>query len=88
MKQDGFPRGWDKKKLGRVLAHYEGQTEEEAVAQDEDAMRSSETVMSVPHDLVPAGAGLWLDEPPSRLVGCRRAHIAWAHARLRSAHCF
>jgi type II secretory pathway component PulC len=59
MKQNDFPRGWDKEKLGRVLAHYEGQTEEEAAAEDEvaaedeDAMRPSETVMSVPHDLVP-----------------------------------
>jgi len=54
MKQDDFPRGWDKEKAARVLAHYEGQTEEEAVAEDEDAMQPSETVMSVPHDLVPA----------------------------------
>ena len=53
MKQDDFPQGWDKEKVQRVLAHYEGQTEEEAVAEDEDAMRPSETVMSVPHDLVP-----------------------------------
>ncbi len=54
MNQDNFPRGWDKNKVERVLAGYEGQTEEEAVAEDEDAMRPSETVMNVPHDLVPA----------------------------------
>lgn len=53
MKQDDFPRGWDKEKVQRVLVHYERQTEEEAVAEDENAMRPSETVMSVPHDLVP-----------------------------------
>jgi hypothetical protein len=53
MKQDDFPRGWDKEKVGRVLAHYEEQTEEEAMAADEDAMQPSETVMSVPRDLVP-----------------------------------
>jgi hypothetical protein len=53
MKQDGFPQEWDKEKVGRVLAHYEGQAGEEAVAEDEDAMRPSDTVMSVPHDLVP-----------------------------------
>jgi len=41
-------------KVESVLAHYEGQTNEQAAAEDEDAMRSSETVMSVPHDLVPA----------------------------------
>jgi hypothetical protein len=53
MDQDDFLRGWDKERVQRALAHYEGQTEEEAVAEDEDAMRPSETVMSVPHDLVP-----------------------------------
>jgi hypothetical protein len=54
MKQDDLPQGWDKEKIGRVLAHYEGQTDEEAVAEDEEAMRPSETVLSIPHDLVPA----------------------------------
>jgi type II secretory pathway component PulC len=53
MKQNDFPIGWDKERVERVVAHYEGQTEEEALAEDEDAMRPSETVMSVPHDLVP-----------------------------------
>ncbi|HXM45139.1 MAG TPA: hypothetical protein VN924_28130 [Bryobacteraceae bacterium] len=53
MKQDAVPRAWDEEKVQRVLAHYEGQTEEEAVAEDVDAMRPSETLMSVPHDLVP-----------------------------------
>lgn len=47
MKQDDFPRGWDKEKVQRVPAHYDGQTEEEAMAEDEDAMRPAETVMSV-----------------------------------------
>jgi hypothetical protein len=51
--QDDIPLGWDKEKVQRVLAHYEGQSEEEAVAEDEDAMRPSETLMSVPPDLVP-----------------------------------
>ena len=37
----------------RVLAHYEGQTEDEALAEDDAAIESSETVMNVPRDLVP-----------------------------------
>jgi len=53
MKQDDFPEGWDSKRVRRVLAHYERQTEDEAVAEDEEGMRPSETVMNVPHDLVP-----------------------------------
>jgi len=38
-----------------VLAHYEEQTEEEAVAEDEAAFEdATQTVMEVPHELVPA----------------------------------
>ena len=35
------------------LAHYEEQTEDDALVEDEAGMESSETVMNVPHDLVP-----------------------------------
>jgi hypothetical protein len=37
----------------KVIAHYEGQTDDEAVAEDEASMKPSETVMVVPRDLVP-----------------------------------
>ena len=37
MKQSEFPAGWDEERVRRVLAHYEQQTEEEAVAEDETA---------------------------------------------------
>ncbi len=37
MKQNKLPLGWDAQKLERVLAHYEDQTEEEAIAEDEAA---------------------------------------------------
>jgi hypothetical protein len=29
-----YPAGWDEARVERVLAHYEGQTEDEAVAED------------------------------------------------------
>ena len=32
-----FPPGWDEERVQRVLAYYESQTEEEAVAEDEAA---------------------------------------------------
>jgi hypothetical protein len=48
-----FPTGWDQRKIKKVLAHYEEQTEEEAVAEDEAGIESSETVMKIPHELVP-----------------------------------
>jgi hypothetical protein len=40
--------------VARVLKHYEEQTEDEAVAEDEAAFaRETETVMKVPSKLVP-----------------------------------
>ncbi len=53
MSQNRFPPGWDEGRVQRLLAHYEGQTEEEAVAEDEASFESSETVMNVPRELVP-----------------------------------
>lgn len=55
MKKSKFPLGWDEERVNRVLAHYESQTEEEAVAEDEAAFETSgQTVMKVPAKLVPA----------------------------------
>jgi hypothetical protein len=49
-----FPPGWDEKRVRRVLEHYESQSEEEAVAEDETAFeRASGTLMEVPSPLVP-----------------------------------
>ncbi len=54
MKQSKFPPGWDAERVKRVLAHYEAQSEEEAVAEDEAAFEASgQTVMEVPTDMVP-----------------------------------
>lgn len=53
MKQDRFPPGWDEERVKKVLAHYESQTEEEALAEDEAAFEAEgQTVMKVPSDLV------------------------------------
>ena len=53
-KQSAFPSGWDEDRVRRVLAHYEEQTEEEAVAEDEAALEDkAQTLMEVPNDLVP-----------------------------------
>ena len=53
MSQSKLPDGWDEDKVQRVLAHYAEQTEDEALAEDEAGIQPSETVMNVPHDLVP-----------------------------------
>lgn len=55
MKQSKFPRGWDEERVRRVLAHYEEQTEAEAVAEDEASFEdTTQAVMEVPRELVPA----------------------------------
>lgn len=55
MKQSKFPPGWDLERVEKVLAHYESQSEEEAVAEDEAAFEiEGQTVMEVPTELVPA----------------------------------
>ncbi len=55
MKQSKFPPGWDGARVQRVLAHYERQSEDEAVAEDEAAAEdSTQTLMEVPRELVPA----------------------------------
>lgn len=52
MRQSTFPKGWDEARVRELLAYYEAQTEEEAVAEDETGVEPSETVMSVPYELV------------------------------------
>ena len=48
MKKSKFPPGWDKKRVERVLSHYEYQSEEEAVAEDETAFETpGHTIMRV-----------------------------------------
>ena len=49
-----FPPGWDEERVRRVLAHYGGQSEEEALAEDEAAFENTkQTTMEVPIELVP-----------------------------------
>jgi hypothetical protein len=55
MKQSKFPPGWNEERVRQVLSHYEQQTEEEAVAEDEAAFESStQTFIEVPNELLPA----------------------------------
>lgn len=54
MKQANFPPGWDEERVRRVLEHYEKQSDEEAVAEDEAVYDSTtHTAMEIPVDLVP-----------------------------------
>ncbi len=52
--QNRYPKGWDKKRVERLLDFYESQTDEEAVAEHEEAHESrTTTLMAIPHELVP-----------------------------------
>ncbi len=55
MRKTRFPPGWNEDRVRKVLEHYEKQSEEEAVAEDEAAFEGqTDTVMKVPCELVPA----------------------------------
>jgi hypothetical protein len=49
-----YPKGLNRRKVQAIIAHYESQTEEQAVAEDEAVYKSNRvTMMGVPVDLVP-----------------------------------
>jgi hypothetical protein len=54
MSEQKFPPGWDEKRVKDLIAHYEGQTEDEEFA-DIEAAREAEdiTLMAIPTALVP-----------------------------------
>ena len=54
MTNKNFLPGWDEERVRRVLAHYETQTEEAAVAEDERAFgERSRSVIEIPIELLP-----------------------------------
>lgn len=54
MTKTPFPAGWDEARVRRVLEHYESQSDEEAVTEDEAAFESTtHTAIEVPVELVP-----------------------------------
>ena len=55
MSQPTYPPGWNEERVKLVLAHYEQQSEEEAVAEDEAAFeKNGKAVMEVPYELISA----------------------------------
>jgi hypothetical protein len=55
MQDSKYPPGWDEDRVRRVMDHYERQSEEEAVAEDEAAFEDeSQAVLEIPKELVPA----------------------------------
>jgi hypothetical protein len=55
MKKNRFPKGWDEKRVKRLLTHYEKQTEEEALVEDEASYEDkSQAIIEIPVQLVSA----------------------------------
>jgi hypothetical protein len=53
MSQNNLPDGWDEDKVQRLIAHYGEQNDDQALLEDEAGVEeSTETVMTVPHELV------------------------------------
>lgn len=48
-----YPEGWNQERVQRVIEHYENQSEEDAIAEDEAAFEQGYTVMQVPLELAP-----------------------------------
>ena len=54
MTRNRFPPGWNQERVQRVLAHYENQSEVEAIAEDEASYEDpSQTYMEIPNKLLP-----------------------------------
>ncbi len=52
--ENKFPPGWDEKRVKKLITHYESQTEEEAIAEDEAVYENDEyTLIEIPNKLVP-----------------------------------
>ena len=49
-----YPEGWNEERVRKVLEHYESQSEDEAVAEDEAAYEDcKQSLVEVPVELVP-----------------------------------
>jgi hypothetical protein len=78
MSSDNFPPGWDQERVRRVLEHYESQSDEEAVAEDEAPFEeTTHTTMKVPVDLVPTVCGA------HRFAHASRGPLHARRARMR-----
>jgi len=69
VQQSKFPPGWDKERIQKVIAHYEQQTEDEAVSEDRETFEhSSQTVIEIPKELVPVVRELIARHPGKKKV--------------------
>lgn len=60
---NNFPPGWDEERVQRLIHHYESQTEEEAIAEDEAAF----AISWAERQELRAELGLPAEPPPARI---------------------
>lgn len=54
MSNNRYPPGWDEQRVRRILDHYDQQSEDEAVAEDEDRYdTATRNVLEVPKEPSP-----------------------------------
>ncbi len=82
MKQNDLPLGWTEDLIQEVIRHYETQTEDEAVAEDEASLHSSSTIsIEVPTELVPVVRDLiarFQNSPAQRQPGSPKRRVVTA----------
>jgi hypothetical protein len=55
MKKNNYPQGWTAQKVKKVFNHYEKQTEDAAMSEDEIAYKDkTKTFIEIPRKLVPS----------------------------------
>ena len=56
MNESRYPAGWDAARVKELIDYYEGLSEDEQVAEDEEAIaeQSGRTVVTIPEELLPA----------------------------------
>ena len=80
MTRNRFPLGWDEKRVRRVLAHYENQSDEAAAAEDAQAFKDKRrTVVEVPVELLPVIRGLIELVPGKR----RKPHVKKSSTKVK-----
>jgi hypothetical protein len=71
---DQLPPGWDEHRVRRVIAHYEDQTDQQAIVEDDAAFKSGQrTVVEVLAELMPVIRGLLQLLPPTAKPKTRKA---------------
>ncbi len=77
MKSKHFPPGWNENRVRRVLAHYEKQSDEQAVAEDEVAFKSKRrAVIEVPVELIPVIREIIAQYKPTVSIVRHTKHVA------------